>query len=329
MFVFLFIQMNTFLSAFLGAMTFYILSRNFMHYLVERRKWRRNLAAAVILIISFLVVLLPVWLFINIIGNRIGYVISNSNKIVSAVETFIGRLETRLGFDILQSGSSNITSTITSTLQNILSATLSSLTSVLLMYFILYFMLVGSKQLEKWMFEFLPLKKENIQTLSRETGKLIVSNAIGIPLVAILQGGVGVIAYFIANVTDVWFWFIFTCISSMIPFVGAALAFVSLSIVLLVQHQTWQGIFILAYGFIVIGSVDNIFRFMLQKKLGDVHPLVTVFGVIIGINLFGFIGIIFGPILISLFIILVKIYVNEFSGEKIYAPTEIQNTQTF
>jgi predicted PurR-regulated permease PerM len=46
--------------------------------------------------------------------------------------------------------------------------------------------------------------------------------------------------------------------------------------------------------------------------MGNVHPLITVFGVIIGINLFGFIGLIFGPILISMFILLVKIYMNEF-----------------
>ena len=58
----------------------------------------------------------------------------------------------------------------------------------------------------------------------------------------------------------------------------------------------------LIYGFGVIGTVDNIFRFILQKKLGDVHPLITVFGVIIGLNIFGFIGLIFGPILISMFI---------------------------
>lgn len=69
----------------------------------------------------------------------------------------------------------------------------------------------------------------------------------------------------------------------------------------------------LIYGFGIIGTVDNIFRFMLQKKMGDVHPLITVFGVIIGLNLFGFIGLIFGPILISMFILLVKVYMNEFT----------------
>ena len=51
---------------------------------------------------------------------------------------------------------------------------------------------------------------------------------------------------------------------------------------------------------------------MLQKKMADVHPLVTIFGVIIGVNLFGFIGIIFGPILFSVFLWLLKLYKAEF-----------------
>ncbi len=80
----------------------------------------------------------------------------------------------------------------------------------------------------------------------------------------------------------------------------------------------------LIYGFGVIGTVDNNFRFTLQKKMGNVHPLITVFGVVIGISLFGFIGLIFGPILISMFILLVKIYMNEFIERKKPADTQLE-----
>lgn len=72
------------------------------------------------------------------------------------------------------------------------------------------------------------------------------------------------------------------------------------------------------WGFFAIGSVDNIARFVLQKRLADVHPLITILGVLMGIGLFGFLGIIFGPILISMFILLVRIYNDEFVD-----PTEI------
>ena len=60
-----------------------------------------------------------------------------------------------------------------------------------------------------------------------------------------------------------------------------------------------------------------------MKYMGDVHPLITVLGVIVGLNLFGFMGLIFGPLLISYFLILVKIYINEFDTS-----TEVSNLTT-
>jgi predicted PurR-regulated permease PerM len=313
LFIFLFLQMTAFLPAFLGAITFYMLSRKSMRVLVEKRRWKKGLAALVILIVSFLVVVVPITFMVNILSGRIGTAISNSNQIVTAITGFIHKLELRSNIAILERiNPANLSGTVANILRKVLSATFNSLASVAVMYFILYFMLIARKELEEWVYNFIPLKDGNVTVLGREMKSLVFSNAIGIPLVAVLQGIVGLIAYIFGGVDDVWFWFAFTCVSSMLPFVGAAVAYVPLSIILLANHQTWQGIVMLLYGFLVIGTVDNVFRFMLQKKMGNVHPLITVFGVIIGLNIFGFIGLIFGPILISLFILLVKIYMNEF-----------------
>jgi predicted PurR-regulated permease PerM len=77
------------------------------------------------------------------------------------------------------------------------------------------------------------------------------------------------------------------------------------------QHETNAWV-ILIFGLLVLGTVDNLVRLYIQNKWGDAHPLITIFGVIIGVNIFGFMGLVFGPILISLFILLVKIYMREF-----------------
>jgi predicted PurR-regulated permease PerM len=94
--------------------------------------------------------------------------------------------------------------------------------------------------------------------------------------------------------------------------IGAALAYIPLAIIFFANDQVWQGIAMTIFGFAVIGTVDNVLRFTLLKKIGNIHPLTTVFGVIIGLKLFGFIGLIFGPLLISLFMLLLKIYSSEF-----------------
>jgi len=98
--------------------------------------------------------------------------------------------------------------------------------------------------------------------------------------------------------------------------VGAAAVYVPMGIYLIAAGNTWQGIGVLIYGFAVVGTSDNVFRFVVAKRIGDVHPLITVFGVLIGVNLFGFIGLIFGPLLISMFILLLEIYSNEFLTKK-------------
>jgi predicted PurR-regulated permease PerM len=102
----------------------------------------------------------------------------------------------------------------------------------------------------------------------------------------------------------------------MVPVVGSALSYVPLSIILFANGETAKGFILIIYGLVIMGSVDNIFRFWLQRKIGDVHPLITVFGVIIGVPLFGFIGLIFGPLLISLFILLMRIYHVEFIAQE-------------
>jgi len=66
------------------------------------------------------------------------------------------------------------------------------------------------------------------------------------------------------------------------------------------------------FGLLVMGTLDNVVRFILAKKMADVHPIITVLGVILGLQYFGFLGLIFGPLLISYFFILLKIYYVEY-----------------
>ncbi len=324
MFVFLFLQMRAFLPAFLGAITFYTLLSKFMDYLTVKKNWKKPLAAGLLLFLSFLIVLVPVYFMINILSSRVGFAIRNSDVIVNAINQNIRLIEDKFHIELISGNASTFSTAVGNSLRQILGATFNSVTSVLLMYFILYFMLVNTHIMEKWFYDYIPLKHHNLEELGKELNQLVISNALGIPLVALVQGIFGLAAYLFLGVNDAWFWFVFTCISSMLPFVGAALAYVPLSIVLLTNNQNWQGIFMLIYGFGVIGSVDNIFRFMLQRKLGDVHPLITVFGVIIGLNIFGFIGLIFGPILISMFILLIKVYLNEFALKNVPVQEELK-----
>jgi predicted PurR-regulated permease PerM len=166
--------------------------------------------------------------------------------------------------------------------------------------------------MEKVLYDYIPLQDRNVERLEKEIHTMVFSNAVGIPVVAVAQGIVGLLGYWLIGVEEPFFWFGVTCIAGMLPVIGAALAYIPLTIIFLADGAIGQGIAMAIYGFGIIGTVDNILRFSLLRKIGDVHPLTTVFGVIIGLNLFGFIGLIFGPLLISMFNLLLRIYSSEF-----------------
>ncbi len=310
-------ELYSFLPAFLGAITLYIVLRRWMVYLVDIRKWRPGLAAGLLMLLSFVVILIPIGLLVSMLSSKVTYAIAHSNELVEALKIVIGNVEQRMGIELVNADNINkLGNFIANAVPKVLNATFSTLVTIFFMYFILFFMLTSGRKMEKGIYDYIPLKDENVDRLGSEMQNIVLSNAIGIPVIAFLQGVVGLIGYFILGVEEPWFWFVVTCITAMIPMIGAALAFVPLAIIFFANGQTVQGVIMLIFGFGVIGTVDNIFRFTLARKIGNVHPLVTVFGVIIGLKLFGFVGLIFGPVLISVFILLLKIYSNEFMIRK-------------
>jgi predicted PurR-regulated permease PerM len=313
----LFLQLYTFLPALLGAITLYILMHRWMFYLTEKKKWRKGWTAFLLMLLSFLVILLPVVMLINMLASKITYAVQHSSELVAALKKLANDIEQRFDVAIISDENINkLGDTIAQSLPQIVGSTFNILGTIVFMYFILYFMLVNGRKMEDALYEHVPLKDENVSKVGYEVNRMVISNAIGIPVIALAQGVVGLVGYLIIGVNEPFFWFGVTCIAAMIPVVGAALAYVPISLIFLANGQNWQGISMLLYGFIIIGTIDNVLRFTLLRKLGDVHPLTTVFGVIIGLNLFGFIGLIFGPLLISLFLLLLKIYSNEFITKK-------------
>jgi len=309
----LFKQLYSFLPAVLGAMTLYILMRRYMFYLSIKKKWRRGGAAVLLMFVSFIIILLPVGLLVNMLSSKVAYAIQHSTEVTAALKKVVTDMEAR--FDITIASEENINklgSVVAESLPQILGATFNTLATIFFMYFILYFMLVNAREMENTLYEYIPLKDENVDKIHKEVNTMVVSNAVGIPLIAFAQGVVALVGYLIIGVKEPLFWFGVTCIAGMLPVVGAALAYVPLAIMFFAAGDTGRGIAMTIFGFGVVGTVDNILRFTILKKIGDVHPLTTVFGVIIGLNLFGFIGLVFGPLLISMFLLLLKIYSSEF-----------------
>ena len=300
-------------TGFLGAVALYVLLRKPMLYLVHKKKWKRWIAAVLLILLSLLVIIYPfAWIF-NVLIEKLSPHISDNSGIQESLRQIDNYLHNRYGFDIFSMGNIEKVSTLaTAAGGKIVSTTLHTLTNLLVTYFVLWFMLMKAGFIQPNLVKALPVKRQNADAVVKEMREMIMSNSIGIPVLGLVQGVVAMIGYSLFGVEEPVLWGIITGIASVVPIAGTMLAWVPLTILAFARGDSSNGIWLGLWGLFVIGGSDNVFRFILQKYLADIHPLVTVFGVVFGLNLFGFMGIIFGPLVLSLFFLLVRIYYDEF-----------------
>ncbi len=320
----LFWKLAIFIPAFLGALTLYVIMRPLHFFLVDKKHWRSWISSLVLIIVSAIVILVPMGLVANMMTKKVSVAINHSEEIITSIKHLINQIKLSYNIDLLsQDTLHKVQEALTTVLPQILGSTFNVLTTIVMMYFILYFMLAEARGMEALLSKNIPLKKSNTRRLEKEMKAMVISNAVGIPLLAIAQGLFCILGYWIFGVQDFVFWGIITGITGMIPVVGTALVWVPMVIYIIATGDIGPGIGLGIYCLVLVGSVDNVFRFLLQKMFADIHPIITVFGVLIGVALFGFIGLIFGPLLLSLFILLLKIYRDEFGvGKKMPKPVD-------
>ncbi len=302
-----------FFTAFLGAVMFYVLSKPLMEWLTKRWNWKKSVAASFIIFLSFLIVLLPLIFVGSMLFKEASTLASNPNAIVQPLKELNAAIQLKFNINILSGQTlSRLQEFATHSVSAILNSSLNFFSSITMMYFFMYFLLVNMNRLEAAIVFYLPFKRDMIELFGKELVAQTISNAVGMPLIAVIHGTLGFTAYKIASLPEAGFWGIMTGFASVIPIVGTGLIWIPAAAYLFATGHTNYGLFVTLWGFLVIGLSDNLIRFMLAKKMADVHPIVTVLGIIMGLKYFGITGLIFGPLLISYFLILLKIYYTEY-----------------
>lgn len=311
--VVIFFQVTPFLGGVLGASTIYILLRGQAVYLTEQRHVKRSIMAVLMLLETILIFLIPLALLVWLIVSQLQAVNLNPHSLIAPVEQVTAFIREKTGYDVLSSG--NIQSAI-AILPKVGQAVMGSIGSfavnVLVLLLVLYFMLTGGRRMEAYLGDILPFNNRNKKEVLHEFHMVVRSNAIGVPLLAILQGAVAMLGYYIFGAPGALLWGIVSCFATIIPVVGTAIIWIPLVVYLGVNGSWGYAIGLAAYCIVVVANVDNLIRSVLQKKMADTHPLITIFGVVIGLPLFGFMGVIFGPLLLAIFVLCVKIFKEEY-----------------
>ncbi len=304
-------ELKYFLSSVLGAFTLYMLLRG-AHRRLVGRGWK-PMPATIVLLLGTVLALVVVG------GGVAGLVIPklkdfDPQTIVHKVNGIHDFVLQRTGYNIFSKEIvDRAIQSATNLLPDVFVTTGSILVNGFMTFVLLFFMLQGRRQIERAT-ELLPVKPHSAEMLRRETNNMVVSNAIGIPVVMLGQGVVAGLGYWMLGAGDPVVWGLLTGLLGLVPVVGSASVWGLLAVNLIVGGNVWQGIVLIAYGALLVSNVDNLIRMFLLKRYADVHPMVTLFGIILGLNLFGFWGVIFGPLMISGFMLLVRIYRNEFLG---------------
>ena len=307
----LFRQAQPFMNGLLGGFTLYLLLRSFTFWL--QKKMKPALAVWLVTIGTTLFILVPLSLFAWALVGQVSQMHFDTESIIQPAWKVIDFIKDRTGFDLLSEKSLEfIVSQASSIGQSVMSGVSDLLVNLAVAIMLLFFMLYEGKNMEHYISSLLPFDEDNKQEVLAKVQLMVRSNAIGIPLLAAIQGIISFGGYLLCGAPNPALSAMLTAFASIIPLVGTALVWVPITVYFLVVNDWVSALVMLGYGSIIISQCDNLIRFILQKKMADVHPLITIFGVVAGLPLFGFMGVIFGPLLVSLFLLFLDMFRKEY-----------------
>ena len=304
-----FVKILPFLGGLLGAVTIYVLLRQQMRMLTERRQWRRSLAATLLLAEAIFCFLIPITLIGWMVVVKVQGIVVNPREFIVPLKHLAELVEMKTGYEVWSESNVRwLVSYIPSVGQWLVEGMVDFAINLVVLLFVLYFMLIGGPRMESYCSELMPFDPRISRNVMHEIHLIVRSNAIGIPLLALIQGFVAYVGYLVFGAPSPLFWGVLTCFATIIPIVGTALVWVPLAGYMALTGAWAPAVGLVLYGTLVVTHVDNVVRCLLQKRMAHTHPLITIFGVFIGLSLFGFMGVIFGPLLLAMFVYFVNLF---------------------
>lgn len=321
--------LGSYLTSLLGSVILYMLFLPLYRNLTENRKWKPTPTALLIILFSFIVVVLP-FLFLSVLlTDKIIFYTTHYEDIIQLIK----QLEDLIGITFTDKGSvqaiiGKLGTFASELFPSLITGTLDMFIIVGLMYFVMYYILIHNRSMNDMVFKFLPFEVNTIVALTEELKSSVNSNVLGLGIISLVQAILVGVGFMIFGLPDALFWGLISFFAAFIPVLGTPMVWGPGSIYLFVTGQSGMGLGLFLYGAILVMNIDNVLRLYIAKRMGDTHPLITITGVVLGIPLFGILGLVLGPLMISYFLILVKVYEKEFpaNNKKGNPKSEIQES---
>ena len=301
-----------YLSAFFGAIILAFIFRP-----LDKRLKKRvspSISAAIILVIALLLVILPLIFIINGLIDQVALLPEQ----IENLKLLKNRIEEVLPVTIEineQQIAEQIVPLLTNSIQPAFTNILSLFGILFLLFFVMYYLILYYDNIKKIIMEYLPFTRKNNLIIVEKFKEITYATIVGTFLIAIIQGGLLALNFWLLGIPNALFWGAVTMVLSFLPIIGAPVIWIPAAIIQMIAGNTNIGITLIIVG-IFISLVDNILRPIINQRYGSIHPLVSIIGIFIGISQFGIVGIFIGPLLIAYFLLFFNLYMEEYLGKE-------------
>jgi predicted PurR-regulated permease PerM len=183
-------------------------------------------------------------------------------------------------------------------------------------FFGLFYLLVNPESTWRSVRPFIPFSSASAEILRRRFGDVTVSTLVGTGVTAGVQGIAVGAAFWVVGLSNPLFWGVVTVIFAILPVVGSGLVWGPGAAALVMDGRYGAAVGLVLWGVLVVGNVDNVIRPIVFRRWAQIHPFVTVIGAFMGLRYFGLLGLLIGPLAISYFFELIRMYRAEYLDEE-------------
>ena len=299
-----------FSTGLIGAPVLYVVMAPLHRWLSRRMPVR--VAAAIVIVLGILLVIGPGVSLVGLVATEAQDMATGVIK--SPLLARISRIRVgpyQVGAQLEQIGSQIVSFIGASALGLIGTATRLGI-QLTIAFFGLYYLLIAPQSTWRAVRPFIPFSAASAEILRRRFGDVTVSTLVGTGLTSLIQGLAVGLAFWVLGVSNPLFWGVVTVIFAILPVVGSGLVWGPGAASLAIEGRWGSAIGLVIWGIVVVGNVDNVIRPLVFRRWAQIHPFVTVIGAFMGLRLFGLLGLLIGPLAISYFFELIRMYRVEY-----------------
>ena len=304
-----------FSTGLVGAPVLYILFAPM--YRMLARRMRPGFAAGLVVVTGIILVLGPGLSFVGVVAKEaqdMATGVIRSPLITKLRELRFGPYDIGAQIEVL--GSSLVAWIGSSALGLIGTATRLGI-QLTITFFGLFYLLQAPETAWRGVRPFIPFSGRNAEILRDRFRDVTLSTLIGTGLTASVQGLLVGLAFWVTGIPNALFWGVVTVILSILPVVGSALVWGPGVLHLALEGRYGMAAGLAIWGVVLVGNIDNVIRPIVFRRWAKIHPFMTIIGAFAGIRYFGLLGLLIGPLAISYFFELIRMYREEYLEEEV------------